>query len=97
MVTPHRLIRITGYHISNFKNLAMRELRIYEKLQKIAKNGENSSLKCFKNFSRKIRTCQLLRYSADSNNCAVWNIRVGNYIGLFGYNIKNYFLFNKFF
>ena len=34
-------------------------------------------------------------YSADSNKCAVWNNRVGYYIGLFGYYIKNYFLFNK--
>ena len=37
------------------------------------------------------------KYSAVSNKCAVWNNRVGYYIGLFGYNIKNYFLFNKFF
>ena len=34
-------------------------------------------------------------YSALSNKCAVWNNRVGYYIGLFGNNIKNYFLFNK--
>ena len=30
-----------------------------------------------------------MRYSADSNKCAVWNNRVGYYIGLFGYNKKN--------
>ena len=36
-------------------------------------------------------------YSALSNKCAVWNNREGYYIGLFGYYIKNYVLFNKFF
>ena len=40
---------------------------------------------------------QVNTYSADSNKRAVWNNRVGYYIGLFGYYIKNYFLFNKIF
>ena len=37
-----------------------------------------------------------MAYSADSNKRTVWNNRAGYYIGLFGYYIKNYFLFNKF-
>ena len=36
-------------------------------------------------------------YSAIPNKRASWNNRVGYYIGLFGYNIKNYFLFNEIF
>ena len=40
---------------------------------------------------------QVSKYSALSNKCAVWNNLVGYYIGLFGHNIENYFLFNKFF
>ena len=37
------------------------------------------------------------KYSALSNKRTVWNNRAGYYIGLFGYYIKNYFLFNNFF
>ena len=36
-------------------------------------------------------------YSAHSNKRTVWNNHAGYYIGLFGYYIKNYFLFNNFF
>ena len=36
-------------------------------------------------------------YSALSNKRTVWNNLAGYYIGLFGYYIKNYFLFNNFF
>ena len=50
-----------------------------------------------KKYQMCVATCMLHTYSADSNKCAVWNNRVGYYIGLFGYYIKNYFLFNKFF
>ena len=36
-------------------------------------------------------------YSAISNIRTVWNNRAWYYIGLFGYYIKNYYLFNNFF
>ena len=36
----------------------------------------------------------LILYSAVLNKRTVWNNRAGYYIGLFGYYIKNYFLFN---
>ena len=45
--------------------------------------------------NKRVTILAIAYYSALSNKRTVWNNRAGYYIGLFGYFIKNYFLFNK--
>ena len=45
----------------------------------------------------KLKQIDLIDYSTVPNCDLGANKRVGYYIGLFGYYIKNYFLFNNFF